>query len=315
MTAMPACAPRPSPCWIRSRQTPACVIPCGSWRNAIRTSLFRPNPSVTWRARRIWTKGNRKQIMKKHFQLATLFLAASLAAAAQNPDSRLYRRSGNEWVQEIKGTLPATMIFKVKSSAGSIRVEGMQQQNVTYTVREHVRAGSKEAARRELSRLKFTATSSAEAALLRAVCEGPNHGYIDFEIQLPAQTAVVKLETASGTVTTKNISGKVDATTGGGNIQLDQIGGVISVVSGGGDIDIGKAGSDVSVATGSGNIHIESAAGRVVASTGGGNLRIGAGKVMSLRTGAGWIQVSKCEGQVKAVTAGGSIELNEILGA
>src|SRR6266852_4241448 len=104
--------------------------------------------------------GNRKPTMKKHFQLATLFLAASLAAAAQNSDSRLYRRSGNEWIQEVKGTLPAAKIVKVKSSAGAIRVEGAPQNTIIYVIREHVRASSEKSARLELSRLKFTAVSS-----------------------------------------------------------------------------------------------------------------------------------------------------------
>jgi hypothetical protein len=250
--------------------------------------------------------------MSKHFQLATLFLAASLAAVAQTSGPHIYR-SGNEWIQEVTGTLPASKLVRVKTSAGAIQVQGAQQSNVTYTAREHVRAGSEEAARREFSRLKFSTYSSIET-VLRAECEGSNQGYIDFDIQVPAQTSLVKLETEGGAVTAKNLPGKVMASTGGGNIQLDQIGGVISAASGGGNIDIGKAGGDVSVDTGGGNIHIESAAGRIIAKSGGGNLKIGAGKTMSLRTGGGWIQVIKCDGQITAETGGGSIELNEILG-
>jgi hypothetical protein len=251
--------------------------------------------------------------MKIHFQLATLIFAASLAAVAQNQDNHLYR-SGNEWIQEIHGTMPAAKFLKVKSSAGSIRVEGSQQSNITYTIREHVYAGSEEAARREISRLKFS-TSSGEVAWLRAECEGSNRGYIDFQIQAPAQTAFVKLETEGGAVVAKNISGKVAANTGGGGIELDQVGGAISVSSGGGDIYIGKAGSDVKAQTGGGSIRIDSAAGEIVAKSGGGNLRIGSGKLMTLETAGGWITVAKCLGWIKAETGGGNIELKEILGA
>jgi len=249
--------------------------------------------------------------MNRHFQLATLISAVSLAAVAQT-DSHLYR-SGNEWIQEVRGTMPAAKIVKVKSTAGAIRVEGAQQSNITYMIREHVRAGSEESARREISRLHFSA-GSGEVAWLRADCEGSNHGYIDFEIQAPAQTAAVKLETEGGAVTAKNISGRIEAETGGGNIQLDQVGGLIAVSSGGGDIEIGKAGNDVKAETGGGNIHIDSASGRIVAKSGGGNLRIGSGKIMNLETGGGWIQVGQCRGWIKAGTGGGNIELNDIQG-
>src|SRR5215472_383600 len=250
--------------------------------------------------------------MKTHFQLATLIFAASLAAVAQNADTRLYR-SGNEWIQEIHGAMPAAKMLKVRSSAGAIRVEGAQQNNITYIIREHVRAGSEEATRREIARLKFS-TASGEVAWLRAECEGSNHGYIDFQIQVPAQTAVLKLETEGGAVTAKNVSGRVEANTGGGGIELDQVGGAISVASGGGDIYIGKAGADVMAETGGGNVRIDSAAGKIIAKSGGGNLRIGSGKLMTLETGGGWITVAKCLGWIKASTGGGNIELNEILG-
>lgn len=252
--------------------------------------------------------------MQKLFQLATLFLAAGLAAAAQTSDNRVYRSgNGNEWIQEVHGTLPASRIVKVASTAGAIRVQGGQQNNVTYVAREHVRAGSEESARRAFSRLRFS-SGSGETTWLKAECDGSNQGYIDFEIQVPAQTAQMKLETEGGAVSARNISGKVEANTGGGRIELDQIGGLIAASSGGGDIEIGKAGGNVGVETGGGNIHIDSAVGRIVASSGGGNLRIGNGKVMDLKTGGGWIRVNKCLGELKAETGGGSIDLTDILG-
>lgn len=216
-------------------------------------------------------------------------------------------------MQEITGTLPASKLVRVKSSAGSIRVQGAAQANVVFIIREHVRAASEEVAKRELGRLKFS-TYSAGETVLRAECEGSNRGYIDFEIQVPAQTPAVKLETEGGAVTAKNLGGRVDVATGGGDILVDQVTGVVSVRSGGGNIGIGKVGNDVIAETGGGNIHIDSAAGKVIANSGGGNLTVGDAKVMSLQTAAGWIQVSRCQGQIKAQTGGGTIELREILG-
>lgn len=251
--------------------------------------------------------------MKKQLQLAICLLATGVAAVAQNGNTKLYR-SGSEWIQEVTGTLPASKIVRVKSSAGSIKVQGGQQNNITYVIREHVRAGSEEAARREIAHMKFTTYSSGDMVQLRADCEGYSHSSIDFDVQLPRQTMAVKLETNGGQVSAENLAGKVEASTGGGNIHLDKITGAIAVSSGGGQIDIGDVGNDVAVSTGGGNIHIGSAAGKVVASSGGGDLHIGSGKLMSLETGGGSINVAKCEGQIKAETGGGTIDLSEIEG-
>jgi hypothetical protein len=254
--------------------------------------------------------------MKKNLQLATVILAAGFLSAtvAQNtsPNPRLYRTNGGEWIQEVSGTFSAGKTVRVKSSSGSIHIQGAQQNNVTYTIREHVRAGTEARARHELGRMKFTTYSSGDMVVLQADCEGSNQGSIDFEIRVPAQTQLVRLQTDGGAVAANNLSGRVEAKTGGGAIQLDRITGVIAVSSGGGNIDIGKVGNDVQAATGGGNIRLVSAAGEVTARSGGGNLNIGWAKVMTLQTGGGSIKVTKCDGKIKAETAGGNIELNDI---
>src|SRR6478736_7630346 len=137
--------------------------------------------------------------MKKLVQLATLFLAVSLTAVAQSPSPRLYH-SGNEWIQEVSGTFSAGKTVKVKSSSGSIHVQGAQQNNVTYTIREHVHAAREDRARRELSHMKFTTYSSGETVVLQADCEGSNQGSIDFDIKVPVQTQLVRLQTEGGAV-------------------------------------------------------------------------------------------------------------------
>lgn len=236
-------------------------------------------------------------------------LSAGQAAMAQSP--RLFH-TGSQWIQEISGTFSAGKTVKVKSSNGSIRIQGAQQSNITYTIREHVLAVTEDRARRELSHMKFTTYSSGDTVILQADCEGSKYSAIDFEIQVPAQTSLVRLETDGGSVSANGLSGRVEAKTGAGGIQLDKISGVISVSSGGGNIEIGKVGNDVQASTEAGSIRLASAAGHVTAKSGGGNLNIGWAKVMTLQTGAGSIQVTKCDGKIKAETAGGNIELNDI---
>jgi hypothetical protein len=59
-------------------------------------------------------------MMKRNLQIATMILAAgflvSQSAVAQGP--RLYRQSGNEWIQEISGTFSAGKTVRVKSCCG-----------------------------------------------------------------------------------------------------------------------------------------------------------------------------------------------------
>ena len=101
---------------------------------------------------------------------------------------------------------PRAKMVKVKSSNGSIRIVGAQQNNITYTIREHVLAVTEDRARRELSHMKFTTYSSGDTVILQADCEGSNQGSIDFDIQVPAQTSLVRLETDGGSVSANGLS-------------------------------------------------------------------------------------------------------------
>lgn len=253
--------------------------------------------------------------MKQHAQLAALFLVASLAAVAQDSNSKLFRLSSGEWVEEITGTLTPGKTVKVKTTSGPIRLTGGQQKNIIYTVRKHVRAASAEAAKREFARLRFTVASSGGVALIRGECEGDSPGYVAFDVTVPVQTALARLETNGGTISAHNISGKVEAVTGGESIQLDQIGGSVFASSGGGNIQIGKIGGDVRVETGGGRIEVVSAGGHVIASSGGGTVVVGTGKTMKLDTAAGSIKVNRCSGQINASTGGGAIEVNDVDGS
>jgi hypothetical protein len=250
--------------------------------------------------------------MRKQTQLGALFLTASLAAVAQNSSPKVFR-SGNEWVEEINGTLAAGKIVKAKTSGGDIKVAGGAQSNVIYVIRKRVSAQSEETARRLFALLKTNAYNSGETVFLRAECGGSN-GSADFEIHVPSQTSLIKLDTSGGAVTATNISGQVEANTGGGTIHMDQIGGIVVARSGGGDIEIGKTSSDVQLDTGGGNIHVVGAGGNVKASSGGGDVNIGYGNVMVLDTGGGSIKVTKCTGQVKASSGGGNLDLSDISG-
>lgn len=231
----------------------------------------------------------------RFFQLATVLICASLWTVAEEPSSRIYRSRG-EWVEEITGTLAANKTVSIKTETGPIHLQGAQQNTVTYIIHKRVRAESEQAARRELARLKIVASAAGEATVIRSEGTGIRNVSLDFDVLVPVQTSLVKLETK------------------GGGIQLDQIDGSVVASSSGGDIGIGKVGGNVRVETGGGAIKIGSAGGQVIASSKGGALVIGAGSNMKLDTGGGAIHVGRCSGTVKASTAGGTIELNDIVG-
>src|SRR5438552_3938321 len=163
---------------------------------------------------------------KRYFQFAFLLIAASLWTVAQESSSRIYRSKG-EWVEEISGTLAARKTVQVKTQAGPVSLQGGQQNAVTYIIHKHVRAPSESAARRELAQLRLFISAAGDVSIISSEGEGSRNGSMDFDVHVPAQTSLVKLETK------------------GGAIQLDQIGGSVFAFSGGGDIGIGNVGGDV----------------------------------------------------------------------
>ncbi|HWZ44147.1 MAG TPA: hypothetical protein VNW97_11755 [Candidatus Saccharimonadales bacterium] len=233
--------------------------------------------------------------MKKYIQFAALILTAGLAMAQQKTTSRL-THVGDDWTQEINGTMPAARAIRVKAYAGPIHMQGGQQTVITYTARKHVLASSEKLARRALAHMHVQTLNAGGIALINGQgwSEGP--GMMELDVHIPSQTALVRLQTSGGPIAARNIGGKVEAHTGGDMIELDQIGSDVVATTGGGDIEIGRIGGEIRV------------------ETGGGNIRIGAGEAMRLHTGAGSIHVNKCHGEIMATTGGGAIELNEVTG-
>lgn len=259
--------------------------------------------------------------MKKAFHITTFLLVAIAAMWAQeNPaggNTRVYRQ-GNNWVQEVNGSLGGARNIRISTDAGSVRVRGAAQSNITYVLKKKVYNcyGDKEA-QRYLNQFQITASQQGNTAILRGECEfcgNRKHGSIDFEIVVPQDAMLVNIQTDGGDISVNNIAGRMESETGGGNVQADNVGGFINATSGGGNIDIGKAGGDVRVETGGGSIRVVSAKGRVDAQSGGGNILIESAQAMGLETGGGSINVSTSVGDLRATTGGGNIQAGTIGG-
>jgi hypothetical protein len=259
--------------------------------------------------------------VKKALQLTTFLLAALLAARAQEASGgmevRTYRQ-GNSWVQEQSGTLSGAKTIRIATDAGSVKVRGAAQPNISYVMKKRVyNCGSEADAQKYLRQFRITAWQRGDVAELRGICEfcgyGRKSGSVDFDIVVPQNVTVLSIETEGGDLGVHGIAGRLDAETGGGTIQVDEVGGGIRATSGGGNIDIGKAGGDLVLETGGGSIRVVSAK-RITAQSGGGKIEIQSGQVMLLETGGGSIEVSNASGDLRASTGGGNINIGSVTG-
>jgi DUF4097 and DUF4098 domain-containing protein YvlB len=253
-----------------------------------------------------------KQAIKFAGVTAVVFALASFAVGQEG---RIYRE-GSNWVQEVKGELSGAKNLRVKLDAGSVKVQGGSQSNITYIIHRRAYTSSEQSARREFESNRITAMIKADTAWLIAEGSSQNRKCSDdLVINVPRQMEFARVETGGGSVSATALAGRVEIETGGGTIHIDDIGGEVRAGTGGGAIEIGTAGGDVNLQTGGGNVKINDVKGSIRAETGGGNLVVLSGlQGAVLETGGGSIRLEKCAGRVKATTGGGSVELGEIGG-
>lgn len=246
---------------------------------------------------------------------AVLALLAPLALAQETKVSR----EGGSWGREISGSLAAVKNLRVKVDMGSVVVHGAQQPGINYIV--HTRYGnfsSEQDARREFEQYKVTAYVKGDTAWIVGDWQGgrrPRHFSGEFNVTVPREMALVKLETEGGNVEATGLAGRVEAESGGGGIHFDDIGGGVSAETGGGSIDVGTVNGDLGLHTGGGSIQVRHANGKVVAETGGGTVEIESGAQGAIiETGGGSVAVRQCNGKVKVSTGGGSVDLKDVGG-
>jgi len=251
---------------------------------------------------------------KAHIALAVTLV---LGAVAAGQESKIYREGG-AWVEETRGTLAGPHNFKLITNLGSVHIQGVAGNSITYVVKKWVQGSSEQEARRAFEQLHISAGMQGDTAWLKG--QGPGNysrgrSYsADFDVQAPRSMAVTA-RTGGGNLAVHDIDGPVEANTGGGNVSLDDIGGSINASSGGGTVDVGSARSDVKVETGGGNISLGSINGLVYARSGGGSIHVNSGRQnVTLETGGGHIMVSSCGGDLTVETGGGNITAERVGG-
>ncbi len=216
--------------------------------------------------------------------------------------------------QATSGMVAAARNLRIKVDMGSVVVHGGQQTSIHYVVRGQ---SSSSVSRREFGSFKISSYVRGDTAWIVAQWDGrrPRQFPGEFAIDIPRNTALVRIETGGGGVEATGIAGQVEIESGGGKIRLDDIGGSVGAQTGGESIDIGTVGGDLKLETGGGNISVKSVQGQIHAETGGGNVLVAsAGQGVVIEAGGGNVEIRHCGGKVKASTGGGNIVLGDIGG-
>jgi DUF4097 and DUF4098 domain-containing protein YvlB len=220
------------------------------------------------------------------------------------------------WSLESNGTLAAARTLRIKVDMGSVMVRGGSRRDIAYTV--HSQSYSSEGgAHHQGGAFKINSYVRGDTAWIEADWEGgrPHRVSGEFVIEVPHDTALVRVETGGGGVEVNGIAGRVEIESGGGKIRLDDIGGAVDAETGGDSIEVGTVGGDLKLETGGGNILIKSVKGQIHAETGGGNVLVMSGDQSAMiEAGGGNVEIRHCLGRVKASTGGGSITLGDIGG-
>ena len=239
-------------------------------------------------------------------------LLCVLAALAPLP---LAQEANSGSSQAMSGTLAAARNLRVKLDMGSVVVHGGQQQGISYVVHSHSYSSERDARRQ--SGFKINSYVRGDTAWIVAEWDGgrPRKFSGEFVIDIPRDTALVRIETGGGGVEAKGITGRVEIENGGGKVRVDDVGGSVNIETGGDSIDVGTVGGDLKLETGGGNISIGSVKGQIQAETGGGNVMVLSGGMgVVIEAGGGNVEIKHCGGRVKASTGGGSINLGDIAG-
>ena len=144
--------------------------------------------------------------MKKFSQFVAVWLLLLPLAIAQQ--TRVYRE-GNNWAQEITGSLTTVKNLRVKVDVGSVRVEGGSSQGINYVIRNRAYTSSEDKARKEFDSYKISAYVKGDTAWIVADWQGesPHRFSGDFSVTVPRDMDWVKLETEGGSVYSSLTSG------------------------------------------------------------------------------------------------------------
>ncbi|MCU1337400.1 MAG: hypothetical protein JWO19_2981 [Bryobacterales bacterium] len=247
-------------------------------------------------------------------RLATVLMATAVITTAQEAP---VVREGAYWVGSIGDSFPIAAQSRLQvNTRGNVVVRKIAGDQVTYRVRQRVRAASEDQARALLGGGAKQVSSVRGRVLLELQPISARTVKTDIEIGVPSQVSTVIIQTELGGIDVAEFDGAVQLSTGGGEIQLGRIGGTVQCYSGAGQVVIERAGGAINCTTVGGNMVVRDAAGTVALSNQmGGNIRVdkAAGEVRA-HSAQGMIEVGQAGGAVFADTQGGFIQVGSARG-
>lgn len=246
--------------------------------------------------------------------ITTLAIVTAAVLAAQEAP---VVREGAYWVGSITDSFPiAPQSFLQVNTRGTVVVKRGSSDQVTYRVRQRVRAANEDKARALLGGGAKQVTRLRGKTILEVLPISADNVRTDLEISVPPQVSTLMVRTELGEINVAEFDGGLQLSTGGGEIQLGKIGGSVECFSGAGQVVIDKTGGSIKCTTVGGNIVVRDAGGPVALSNQlGGNIRVdkAAGDVRA-HSAQGMIEVGQAGGAVMADTQGGFIQVGSARG-
>jgi DUF4097 and DUF4098 domain-containing protein YvlB len=245
--------------------------------------------------------------------VAAALAALSIAAVLCAQEVPL-TREGAYWVRASQSTLNLPVQPRLQVvTRGSIVLRGGPGNQVTYRLKQKVRARSEEDARRLIGSAITSLRSAGDLTRFIVMPASSPLVITELEVNVPRQLTAALLETQwGGGIEAYDLDGSVQAVTPAGMIQLDRIRGNVIGRTGGGEIRLGKIGGAVRCASGAGSVYLESAGADANCATAGGNIVVTeAGGPLVLSTEGGNIRVDKATASVEAHSAEGVIEVGQ----
>ena len=244
--------------------------------------------------------------------MATAVVVVQKAAAQEAP----VVREGAYWVGDVGKSFPIATPSLQVNARGNVVVRRATGDEVTYRVRQSVKAATEDQARDLLGAGETRVTLRRGRAVLDILANSARTVKTDIEIGVPAQVSMVIIQTALGGINVADFDGALQLRTEGGDIQLGRIGGTVQCLSGGGEVIIERAVGAIHCTTVGGNMLVRDAGGAVELSNQmGGNIRVdkAAGDVRA-HSAQGMIEVGQAGGAVFADTQGGFIQVGSARG-
>jgi hypothetical protein len=218
-------------------------------------------------------------------------------------------REGAYWVRTRGGTIHGPLPPRLQVAARArIVLRGSAGSELSYTLRQRVRASSPEEARALMGAAVLSRVSADTARL--SVASSPRVT-AELEVLAPPSVRVASLEAPFGDLEAYDFNGSVQAITQGGSIRMDRVRGDAVVRTAGGEIRLGRISGAVQCLSGGGAVSLELASGDADCTSGGGDMFIEETRGRLSLSTAGNIHVRRAGGNVEAHTSGGVIEIGE----